>query len=123
MPTTNFYIDGDCAQTITYNQASLGAGNGSYYLPLTDMYGNAGCVSPPVSTVAADCNTCDLVTAGLTNIQCNNNGTPNNPADDYITFSLLPDGVNLGTTYQPDREQRYGNPSSTATPQRTWYMT
>ncbi len=48
--TTIFQINGGgCMQTITYNQTSLVGGNGAYYLPLTNMYGNAGCVVPPSS--------------------------------------------------------------------------
>ncbi|MCK6693836.1 MAG: beta-propeller fold lactonase family protein, partial [Thermoanaerobaculia bacterium] len=34
---------------ITYNLPSLVGGNGAYYLPLTNAYGNAGCVAPPVT--------------------------------------------------------------------------
>ncbi len=42
---------------------------------------------------------CQLLTSGLNNIQCNNNGTPSDPSDDYITFELNPTGINLGTSY------------------------
>ena len=47
--TTNFSIAGACIQTITYNLPSLVGNNGAYYLPLTNVYGNAGCAAPPVT--------------------------------------------------------------------------
>ncbi len=47
--TTNFSIAGTCVQTITYNLASLVGGNGAYYLPFTNTYGNGGCIVPPVA--------------------------------------------------------------------------
>ena len=43
--------------------------------------------------------TCSLTSTGLSNVQCNNNGTPAITTDDYITFSLNPSGTILGTTY------------------------
>jgi hypothetical protein len=39
---------------------------------------------------------CNLANAGLTDILCNNNNTPNNPADDFFTFKLNPTGTGLG---------------------------
>ncbi|MBK8969016.1 MAG: beta-propeller fold lactonase family protein [Lewinellaceae bacterium] len=47
--TTTFSIAGTCIQTMTYDRALLSNANGDYYLPLTDTYGNAGCVVPPTS--------------------------------------------------------------------------
>lgn len=41
---------GTCTQTIDYNIANGNfVTNGGYYLPLTDQYGNNGCVAPPSS--------------------------------------------------------------------------
>ncbi|RMG85769.1 MAG: hypothetical protein D6714_05375, partial [Bacteroidetes bacterium] len=42
---------------------------------------------------------CTITASGLNNIQCNNNGTPSDPSDDYITFELNPTGINLGSSY------------------------
>ncbi|MEZ4906447.1 MAG: SdrD B-like domain-containing protein [Saprospiraceae bacterium] len=42
---------------------------------------------------------CSLTDAGKTNEACNDNGTPSDPSDDYITFSLNPTGTGLGTDY------------------------
>jgi gliding motility-associated-like protein len=47
--TTIFEIAGGCMQTIMYNQASIAGGNGAYYLPLSNTYGNGGCAVPPSS--------------------------------------------------------------------------
>lgn len=44
-------------------------------------------------------NTCELSSIGLTNVQCNDNSTVDNDADDYISFSLQPTGSNLGGGY------------------------
>ena len=49
MRTTIFQINGGCNQTMTYNQTLLVGGNGAYYLPLTNTYGNGGCTVPPTS--------------------------------------------------------------------------
>jgi hypothetical protein len=50
--TTIFTIDG-CPQTASYMQASLPGGNGAYFLPLSNTYGNDGCVPPPSSPAPA----------------------------------------------------------------------
>lgn len=42
---------------------------------------------------------CALTSAGETLETCNDNGTPSNASDDYITFSLNPVGTTLGATY------------------------
>ncbi len=49
--TANFSIAGDCSQAITYDRALLSGTNGAYFLPLTNAYGNNGCVAPPVTPV------------------------------------------------------------------------
>ncbi len=43
--------------------------------------------------------TCNITSAALSNVQCNNNATPSIKTDDYISFSLNPTGVLLGSTY------------------------
>jgi hypothetical protein len=47
--TTTFDFGGGCTQVITYDTDLLPSGNGDYYLPLSDTYGNNGCVVPPSS--------------------------------------------------------------------------
>jgi len=45
---------------------------------------------------------CNLTNLGLSNITCNNNGTPTDASDDITSFQLNPTGNNLGTTYSVD---------------------
>ena len=40
---------------------------------------------------------CALNSSGVSNVQCNDNGTPLDPADDFITFDLQPSGSGLGS--------------------------
>ncbi len=47
--TTIFQIAGGCNQTMIYNLGSITGGNGGYYLPLSNTYGNGGCIAPPSS--------------------------------------------------------------------------
>lgn len=54
-----------------------------------DVFGSTSCA--PVA--------CSLTDAGKTLETCNDNSTIPDTADDYITFSLNPTGVGLGTTY------------------------
>lgn len=42
---------------------------------------------------------CNITSADLTALTCNNNTTTSDPADDYISFSLNPTGNDLGATY------------------------
>ncbi len=42
---------------------------------------------------------CSLADSGLQNIACDNNATPADPNDDFITFSLNPSGLNTGMEY------------------------
>ncbi len=42
---------------------------------------------------------CNISGAGLTAVTCNDNGTPLDALDDYVSFSLDPTGADLGTDY------------------------
>ncbi len=42
---------------------------------------------------------CDLIDLQLDNLMCNDFDTPNDETDDFISFTLNPIGVGLGTTY------------------------
>jgi gliding motility-associated-like protein len=55
-------------------------------------------IVPPAPCSAAP--SCNIQDAGLFNVACNDAGTPSNPSDDFITFSLSPTGQNLGAQYQ-----------------------
>ena len=51
-------------------------------------------------TAPSTCSTtCNLTSAGLTNIVCNDQGTPSISTDDTFSFDLNPTGTNLGATY------------------------
>lgn len=64
---------------------------------------------------------CDLTDAGLSNIQCNNNGTGDDDTDDFFTFTLNPVGIDLGATYtvsgpgMTTTTGTYGSPSTFST--------
>ncbi|MDX1408711.1 MAG: hypothetical protein R3330_11275, partial [Saprospiraceae bacterium] len=47
-------------------------------------------------------NACEITMVNLTGITCDDNGTPFDPSDDVITFSLDPTGVNLSAGYNID---------------------
>lgn len=59
-------------------------------------YATTGAIFNGTLTAAAGCN---IATADLTALTCNNNTTTADPADDYISFSLNPTGSQLGATY------------------------
>jgi hypothetical protein len=82
----------DCDLSVTVN----GSGCATYVLEkTTPATGNQQC-GPFQITV----NICTgIPNAGETLETCNNNGTPSNGTDDYITFSLNPTGSSLGATY------------------------
>ncbi|MEM6698629.1 MAG: discoidin domain-containing protein, partial [Bacteroidota bacterium] len=54
--------------------------------------------------------TCGLIDAGLTNVQCNDNMTPTDDSDDYITFDLNPQNAN--GTYTVTAETNTVTPST-----------
>lgn len=91
---------------------------------LRDWLDPVGNGTNQVMTGAADpcgSNTCDLTSAGLSNVSCNNNGTPDNPTDDFYTFTLNPAGIDLGTSYTvtgggvTPTTANYGAPASFST--------
>lgn len=61
-----------------------------------------GACSSGSCNIESDCitvNVSGLSQTGEATVACNDNGTSSDPTDDYITFSLNPGGVNLGSTY------------------------
>ncbi|MEZ4855208.1 MAG: lamin tail domain-containing protein [Gelidibacter sp.] len=52
-----------------------------------------------ISWTAASGGGCSITNSGITNISCNDNSTPGDASDDYITFDLDPTGATLGTNY------------------------
>ncbi|UOB16880.1 lamin tail domain-containing protein [Abyssalbus ytuae] len=47
----------------------------------------------------ANCSSCSITEAGVSNIACDDNGTPFDTSDDTFSFTLNPQGEGLGTTY------------------------
>ncbi len=90
---------GNYGTTTSYSTQPGTAGGGDLNLTITDD-GDAGCTIDLILADPGACSgTCNLTSSGLTNIQCNDNGTPSDPSDDYITFDLDPSGSNLGSGY------------------------
>ena len=75
------------------------AGMGDLNITISDDSNTNCSLNETVNDTGSCSNACSLVASGLTNIQCNDNGTPNDSTDDFITFDLNPTGGNLGTTY------------------------
>lgn len=87
---------------------------GSYKYTATDANGCAIELCCPFVIVDGSCpGTCSINTDGLSNISCNDNSTPNNVLDDYISFSLNPTGTGLGSaTYSISSNYGVVNPTS-----------
>lgn len=81
------------SQTITINAV------GQYYYTANGLDGCKDSSCCHIILIPANCSDCQLLTSGISNQQCNNNGTQFNASDDYITFSLNPQGSLTGTTY------------------------
>jgi hypothetical protein len=97
--TTLTPTGGNFGGTTSFQTDPGTAGAGNLNLTIRDD-NEHGCTLPFTVTDPGSCSTdCELLTSGLNNIHCNNNGTPSNVSDDYITFELNPTGNNLGTSY------------------------
>lgn len=62
----------------------------------------AGCTATATATAPASCSVaaaCTLTASGVAGVSCNDNATPADPTDDYVSFSLSPTGSNLGASY------------------------
>jgi hypothetical protein len=83
----------------SYSLNTGSAGNGNVTVTITDS-GDPACTRNVVITDPGACSeSCNINSGGLTGVSCNNNGSNEDPADDFISFSLNPTGVNLGATY------------------------
>ncbi len=87
------------ATTFTLNNGSAGAG--AVNIVITDNQAGGDTENITIT----DPNTCsensNITDGGHfdANDQCNNNGTPGDPTDDFITFELNPTGYNLAADY------------------------
>ena len=97
--TTTAPAGGNYGTITTFETAAGTAGNGGLSLTIVDGT-TSGCTFGFNVTDPGTCsNDCELITSGLTNVTCDNNGTPSDETDDFITFELDPTGNNLGSSY------------------------
>lgn len=104
-PNTNYLITvnqgsvspsvGVYGQNIVFTMQPGSAGQGDVIVTITDSYSptcdNQVIIIDPKTCSPAS--VCVLDSPGLTNVKCNDNGTPTTAIDDYITFSLNPTGI------------------------------
>ncbi len=96
-PTTGAY-----GAPTTFTAPAGSAGGNNLNLTISDAF-SQGCQLAVTVVAPGTCSAivpCSISSAGLSNVQCHNNGTTNNPADDYITFRLLVSGINTSSTYK-----------------------
>lgn len=72
--------------------------------PQFNVFGETEDYTINIITASTDCTLSNL---GLSNITCNNNGTPTDDTDDITSFQLNPTGSNLGATYSVDMDGIY----------------
>lgn len=96
--------NGNPATNIPYGSTTSfrlhnGSANGvNYTITVRDNADNSCTVTTTVQRNSCSSD-CTLTTSKKANEACNNNNTPSVGTDDYITFSLNPDGNNLGSSY------------------------
>jgi uncharacterized repeat protein (TIGR01451 family) len=79
---------------------------------ITDAGDDACSVAINVEAPAPCSDQCDIVSAGLQDILCDDNGTPTDPTDDTYTFVLVVTGSNVSDTWDSDLgiSGSYGTP-------------
>ena len=88
---------------VTYTTASIPLSANStldihlQYNNLTS--GNEGIFIDDIVITEVLGSSCSISSSGLVNTVCNDNSTPANSADDFISFDLNPTGANLGASY------------------------
>ena len=80
-------------QTLTITEV------GEYYYTANGLDGCMDSLCCHVVVEAGNCPGCQLLTPGLDDLTCNDNGTPQNAGDDFISFSLDPQGNQTSTGY------------------------
>ena len=93
-PTTGAY-----GATTSFSAPAGSAGGGDLTITLTDDTDAACTIDVTVTDPGSCAAFCELTDAGLANVTCDNNGTPTDGSDDFITFELNPTGSLLGTNY------------------------
>ncbi len=88
--------NGNYGQVSPFSFLPNNLSQGNFTLTITDSN------DPTCSqTVSLDnpCDACLITSAAVSNVQCADNGTPGDPTDDLITFSILADGVSTAGSY------------------------
>ncbi|RMF28239.1 MAG: hypothetical protein D6765_06320, partial [Bacteroidetes bacterium] len=99
-------------QAVDFALQAGSAGAGPVQLTLRDST-DAGCTLTLTLNDPGACSTpCQLTDAGLAQVSCHNNGTPEDPSDDRISFQLQPTGTGLGNAYSVSLSQGQVSPTS-----------
>lgn len=108
-PGTSFTVAGDPAGTANatiVRKNTICSPNANWTVSAgTDAASSEWIVYPQddwtnIGVHTANCSAgCNILSSGISNIACNDNGTPTDDTDDYITFDLDPGGLNLGANY------------------------
>ncbi|MBL4745848.1 MAG: CxxxxCH/CxxCH domain-containing protein [Flavobacteriaceae bacterium] len=99
-----YNVTGDVTQAgVSYGSAtSFGPfpiSGGNLTITITDVSTDCTIASFVVTPPASCSNGCDLISAGLSNLVCNDEKSLTNEADDTFSFNLNPTGANIGGTY------------------------
>ncbi|MEQ8706084.1 MAG: hypothetical protein RIC19_19290, partial [Phaeodactylibacter sp.] len=90
---------GTYGQVVSFSMPAGSAGDGNTPLVVRDI-SDPNCsqffVIPDPGTCS---NECLLTQPTPTDIACDDNGTPGDPTDDYVTFNLVVDGLNTANSY------------------------
>lgn len=95
--TTDGGATGAYGEVVTLGPFAIA--DGDVNMLLTDADDNGCSVEINVEAPAACSNQCDIISAGLDNIICDDNGTPTDPSDDTYTFTLTVSGYNVSDSW------------------------
>jgi len=84
---------------VSFGPYDIASGNQSF--TITDDSNNT-CTVSVVVTAPNACSTQCSLSNSVSDIACNDNGTPSDPSDDTFTFNLLMTGSNLGSGWTSD---------------------
>ena len=84
---------------LTFALAPGTAGNGDVTVTITDDSDASCFIDITLSDPGSCSGTCNITTPMLDNVQCNDGGTPADATDDFISFTLSPNGTNISAQY------------------------
>lgn len=108
------WVANDAAQTTgTYGQATqfgpYPISGGTINLQIQDQFFGGECSIPVSVNAPASCSDQCLIETEVSNLLCNDNGTPSDPNDDTYTFDLTVTGFNTGESWSAgDVSAAYG---------------